>query len=373
MALIVVNHIQHGPLPGLRAVGNALIDTEVNFADPAVQKQFETALGNQRPVIRTVVGLDGTTSTHLDVPGGQLTDSGTTLSWQALRGEIHNGGLNATTQLSWPELSVTSDKDQVILRGLAMSGSTHKQQPGDPLGVGEQVFTLKSMTYRAASGQTQGKFSLSDLRVGGKSTLVGGFYGGTLQYDIGQLDVETPSSGAQQFSKVQLHLGVGHLSREPLARMVNTISTLGQKLHDNPATADLSSAQQQALQDDALALLKAQPVFSVDRLSLTQPSGVVMLSGTAELPGAANLSAETAQLLSTVPMAALGMVKLQARLNAAEPALRALLASFSPDAAANLQRLIDAGYLKRQGSSLTSDLAFSGGKGTVNGQALGGF
>jgi len=372
VALIIVNHIQHGPLPGLKAVGNALIDTEVKFADPAVQKQFEAALGGQQPTIRTVVGLSGSTDTHIEVPKGQMTDSGTTLSWQALTGEIHNSGLNATTQLSWPELDFTTDGDRVTLRGLAVNGSAQKQQADDPLGVGEQVFTLKSMTYSAASGEAQGRFNLSDLKVGGKSTLVGGFYGGTIQYDIGQLDFETPSSGAQNFKNVQLHLGMNHLSREPLARITKTLGTLGQQLQGSPEKADLSKTQEQALQDDALALLKAQPVFSVDRLSLTQPSGDIVLTGRAELPGAANLSAETAQMLSTVPMAALGMVKLQARLSAAEPALRELLGSLSPDAAANLQSMIDAGYLKRQGNTLTSDLAFESGKGTVNGEALGG-
>ncbi|GAA4008172.1 YdgA family protein [Deinococcus rubellus] len=370
--MIVVNHIQHGPLPGFKAVGNALIDTEVRFADPALQKKVEDALGGQKPTIRTVVGLSGSTDTQIEVPGGQLTDSGTTLSWQALRGNVHNGGLSATTQMSWPELKVTSDGDSLTMNGLSVSGSTQKQQAGDPLGVGEQMFTLKSMTYTGTSGETQGKFNLSDLKVGGKSTLVGGFYGGSLQYDIGQLDFEMPGSSAQNFRNVQLHLGMNHLSREPLARIVNTLTNLNQQLSRAPERAKLSKAQEQALMDDALALLKAQPVFSVDRLSLTQPSGDIVLSGKAELPGAADLSAETAQMLSKVPMAALGMVKLQARLSAAEPALRELLGSFAPDAAASLQSLIDAGYLKRQGNTLTSDLAFGNGKGTVNGEALGG-
>ena len=99
----------------------------------------------------------------------------------------------------------------------------------------------------------------------------------------------------------------------------------------------------------------------------------MVLTGQAELPGAATLTSETARLLSTAPLAALGMLKLRARLSAAEAALRELLGSVAPDAAVNLQGLIDAGYLKREGGSLTSDLAFGDGKGTLNGQALGGF
>ena len=177
--IIVVNHIQHGPFPGLKMVGNALIDTEVRFADAALQAKVEQALGHHKPTIRTVVGLDGNTATHLEVPGGQLTDNGTTLSWQALKGDLHNAGLSASTRLTWPELNLTSEGERLTLRGLSVSGSSRKQTVEDPLGLGEQAFTLRSMTYSGTSGAAQGDFTLSDLKVGGKTTLSGGFYGGS--------------------------------------------------------------------------------------------------------------------------------------------------------------------------------------------------
>ena len=377
-AIIVVNHIQHGPFPGLKMVGNALIDTEVRFADASLQAKVEQALAGQKPTIRTVVGLDGTTSTHLEVPSGQLTDSGTTLSWQALKGDVQNAGLSATTRLSWPELNLTSEGDRLTMRGLSVSGSSRKQKVDDPLGVGEQVLTIQSMTYSGTSGGAQGSFTLSDLKVGGKSTLSGGFYGGRLEYGVGRLAFEMPGSPAQTLQEGAASAERG--SPPPRAALAHhqhlqhpRPDTSGQPRPTNPDAAKLSQAQQQALTDDVLALLRGGPVFSIDRLSLSPPSGDIVLTGQAELPGAANLTSETAQMLRTVPMAALGMLKLKARLSAAEPALRELLGSFAPDAAANLQSLIDAGYLKREGKALTSDLAFEGGKSTVNGQALGGF
>lgn len=369
--IIIVNRIQHGPLPGFKAVGNALIDTEVRFADPALQKKVEQALGNQKPTIRTVVGLDGGVNTHFGVPKGQFSDQDTAMTWQPLTGDVRSGSLTASTRFDWPELKVTSPAGNLVFSGLGSSGGTRKQKMDDPLGVGDQTMTLKSLTYSGA-GNAGGTLALSNLKVGGKSALSGGFYNAALLYDIGQVAFGMPGRPAQNYKNVQLHLSVNHLSREPLARVVKTIGTLNQQLRDDTQKAALSTAQEQALQDDALALLKAQPVLSVDRLSLTQPSGDIVLSGRAELPGAADLNAETAQMLSKVPMAALGMFRLEARFTAAEPALRELLGTLAPDAAASLQSLIDAGYLKRQGSTLTSDLAFAGGKGTVNGEALGG-
>lgn len=375
VALIIVNHIQHGPLPGFRAVGNAVVDTEVRFAVPALQARAEKAFGNRKPTIRTVVGLGGGTSTHLDIPAGTLLEEGdvgsSTLSWQALTGDIENSGLKSSTRLSWPEFKLTSQQGALTISGMALNGNAVKQNEDDPLGVGEQVLTLGSATYSGLSGGTQDALTLKDLKVSSSSTLRDGFYSGGVQYDIGQLGFVMPD-GEQRLNNVQFHLSLGHLSREPLARMVTTLQSLGQQLQDDVESADLTEAQRQALTDDALALLRAGPVFAVDRLSLTQPGGDIVLTAKAEVPGASELDAETAQMLVSSPALALGMVRVQAQLNAAEPALRELLGALAPDAAAGLQSLIEMGYLERQGNDLVSTLAFGGGEATLNGQALGG-
>lgn len=376
MPIIITNRIQHGPLPGLRAVGNALIDTEVKFADPALQKKVEEALGGQQPTIRTVVGLNGSTNTHFDVPKGQFSDQGAVITWQPLTGNV-SGCLNASSRIDWPELKVSSPEGNLTLSGLSGGGNARKQNADDPLGVGDQTLTLRSLTYSSAAGNAAGNLTLSDLKVGGKSTLSGGFYNAALLYDIGQLAFEVPGSAAQttqqNYKNVQLHLSVNHLSREPLARIVKTLSELGKRSRANPdQTPNLSAAQQKAVMDNAVALLKAQPVLSVDRLSLTQPSGEILLTGKAELPGASELSSENVQMLSASPLAALGLAKLQAQFKAPEAALRELLTNLAPGAVQNLDGMIQAGMLRREGNTLVSDLAFESGAGTVNGQALGG-
>ena len=371
--LVVTNHIQHGPLPGFRSVGNALIDTEVRFADPAIQAKVEQALNGKKPIIRTVVGLGGDTSTHINVPQGKLDENGAALSWQPLVGDVKISGLKTQTALNWPSFSAGDNSTSLTLSGMSVSGSSLKQSKDDVLGVGEQVMTLKSAIFRNASGAAT-NLNLSDLRVSAGSTLENGFYGGKVQYDIGQIGFDTPGSGAQNFRKVQLHLSMNHLSQEPLARLVKALTELGKTGPDqsNPL-ASLTPAQQQSLTDDALSLLRAQPVLAIDRLSLEQPSGEIVLSGKAELPGAASLTPESAQMLSAAPMAALGMLRMQAQLSAAEPALRELLGSLSPGAAGSLDSLIQTGYLKRQGNTLTSEVTFDKAGTRINGQALGGF
>ncbi|AWN24191.1 hypothetical protein DKM44_13915 [Deinococcus irradiatisoli] len=372
-ALIVVNHIQHGPFPGFRAVGNAVIDTEVRFADRALQAKVEQALGGRPPVIHTVVGLSGATSTHLEVPAGRFSEDGAVLSWQALKGDVVNTGLSSTARLNWPELMFSSDGDTLTVSGLSLVGSSRKQGADDPLGVGQQTVSVKAVTFSGTSDGAPARLRLGDLQVGSESALSGGFYSGSVRYGVGQFSASLADSGEQMLSDLQLQLSLNHLSRAPLARMVKTLGSLGEQARAGADVSGLSAAQEKALTADALAVLNGQPVFSLDRLSFKLPGGEMMLSGQLDLPGAASLTPETAQLLADTPEAALGMLRAKAHFEAPEAALRGLLESVEPGAARSLGQMIEAGYLKRQGGQLTSDLAFGDGRATINGQPLGGF
>lgn len=376
LPMIITNRIQHGPLPGLKAVGNALIDTQIKFADPVLQQKVDQALGNQQPTIRTVVGLNGSTNTHIEVPKGQYSEDGSAITWQPLKGDVNNSGLKSSSNINWPEFKVTSSEGNLTFSGLSVSGSSQKQTAQDLFGTGSQAMTLANMSYSATGGTSKtaaSNLQLSNFKISSDTKLSGEFYDGSVRYDIGKLAV-TPLSGAvQNYDDVQLHLSLNHLSRAPLTRISTTINALNEQTRAKPEQSpDLTDAQRKALMDDVLALFKAQPVLSIDRLSLTQPSGQLVLTGKAQIPDATQLSGENAQMLMLAPSMARGLLKLEAEFKAPEAALRELLGNISPEASSGIDSMIDAGMLKRQGNQLTSEMLFSEGKGTVNGQALGG-
>ena len=373
--LTLINRIQHGPLPGFRAVGQALIESEVRFTDPALQTKFEAALKGQQPVIWTVVGLGGAASTHVEMPPGTMTEAGSTISWQALRADVRNGGLSGSAEMSWPEFKVASNGVAMTISGVTLKGNTTKQSLSDPLAVGDQTLNIGSINFGGKSGGQDGNVNIRDMTLVARNNFSGGFYGGTLQYGVGQADIKVPGSELQSVKNVQLHLSMNHLSREPLVRLMALLNTINENSRAAASSAstlgNLSAAQQKAATDDALALLKAQPVLSIDRLSLVRPGGELVLSARAEMPGAAKLTAESAQMLTQAPALAIGMFKLRAQFKGPEAALRELLNTASPAAAAGLDSLIEAGILKKQGRDLISDLALDEGKPTVNGQAMG--
>ncbi|WP_293910633.1 YdgA family protein [Deinococcus sp.] len=376
VGLTLINHIQHGPLPGFKAVGQAVIDSEVKFTDAALQTKFEAALKGQKPTIRTVVGLGGATSSQIEVPAGSLTEQGTTVSWQALMGDVQNAGLTGSADLSWPEFKVVGDGVNMTISGVSVKGNTVKQSLSDPLAVGDQTLRIGSIRVAGSSGGQAGTVSIKDMALVSKSSVMGGFYNGALSYDIGQADIDSPGAVAQSFKNAQLRLSMNHLSREPLVRLLALVNSLNEKNRAAGSSAasglaSLSAAQRKAATDDALALLKAQPVLSVDRLSLVRPEGELVLSARAEIPGAAKLNAESVQMLTQAPALGVGMLKLQAQFKGPDAALRGLLGTIAPSVTSSLDGLIQAGFLKKQGRDLVSDLSLNEGKPTINGQAMG--
>lgn len=367
----LTSHIQHGPFPGFRSIGAAAVDTDVQFTDPELQQKFEAALGGQKPSIHTLVGWNGDMRGRVSVPAGQYAEGGNAVSWQALVADVKTTGTKTTARIDWPGLKIKMPQGELTLAGLSAEQNMRKQNPLDPLGVGDQSLTLKRLTFNTPTGEDAVAIVFDDMKVSGKSAETAGFYNVSLLYGIGSLNVGRQGSPAHDYQNVQLHLSMDHLAREPLARITQLMRDADQRALATPGqTSGLTEFERKALMDDALAVLQAQPVLSIDRLSVTQPSGEILLTGKVELPGAAQLNSQTAQMIAGFPLAGLSMAKVQARFKAPEVAVVELLKSLSPDAARNLNSFIQAGMLKREGDALVSDLLVENGKTTVNGQAV---
>ena len=370
-AIVLTNDIQHGPLPGLHAVGNALIHSHLSFADPALEQKLQAALGGQEPVIRTLVDFHGGTQSHVLLPKGEVSDEGKTVAWQPLQADVARDALTTSVRMTWPGVKITAPQGELGFTGLEGKGSQRKESAGDLLGVGEQVLSVKRMYFTSHAPTAAGALTLNDLVITQKSTLDGGFYNAVLLNDIGQLSFAKPGEPPQNYSKAQLHLSATHLSRDALAHISATLAAAEGQANAQPGRPpSFTEAQQKALAASAVRLLKAQPVLAIDRLSLTQPSGEILLSAKVELPGASDLSQESAQMLLAFPLAAAGMAQVQARLDAPQAALLELLQNFSTHGAELLDHLIQSGMLQREGGKLVGELRFKQGEASVNGRPL---
>lgn len=369
VVLLVTNHIQHGPFPGLRGVGQAVVDTDIRFSDPQVQAQVDRAFGGQKPTIHTVVGLGGSADTRIEVPAGRVTQDGDTVTWQALTANVRVDGLNTVSNLTWPGLTFQGPDGRGEISGVSLGGTSRRVGAEDGLGVGGGTFTVNRMAF-TSGGQRVG---LSNLKVTSESRLNGPeHYDALAQYDLGELTL-----AGTNLRNVQLHLGLRHLARAPLGRLAALVGELRRQTRSastGTGTPDLTEAQTRQLQDDLLALLRGNPQLTLDRLSLSQPGGDIVLQGQASLPGAAGLTGEQLQMLAQMPQMLAGMLDVSLKARANENALRDLLTLFGGKAGnlnGTVQGLIDAGYVRRSGQELSAEFRLREGQPTLNGQALG--
>ncbi|WP_158591633.1 YdgA family protein [Deinococcus cavernae] len=374
--LLVTNHIKHGPFPGMRGVGQAIVDTDIRFADAQTQAQFERAFAGKKPTIRTLIGLGGDTSTQIEVPGGRVTEDGSTMTWQALQGDVTVSGQTTTTNLTWPGLKITGADGQGELGAVTLKGRTHRQNEQDQLGTGTSTFKIASMKFTSA-GQT---VRLNNMEVSGDSRLSDPeHYDGVVKYTIGEL-----AFADKNLKNVQLHLGVRHLAREPLNRLLGLVndmqraSTQASRTQASrtqaSSTPDLTPAQEKQLGQDMLALLKDSPRLTLDRLSLTQPGGEILLTGQASAPRMATMTVQQLELLTDQPAVLATMADIHLEAGASEQALTELLGLFGgrlADLGGTLQPMIEQGYVVKQGDQLRAVLDFKDGTPTLNGKALG--
>lgn len=373
--LIITNDIQHGPLPAFRGVGQATVTTTFRPEDPQAQAAYARAFPTRQPQIVTAIGLAGDTRSRVDVPGGTVTEQGTTVNWQPLGGTMDVQGNDTRLNLSWPGLTVSDPGDGQPTSGsigrVTLTGENRRNGPEDPIGLGRATLTLD----RASLDADADSINLTGLNISADTTGEGDYLNSTVKYDVGTLTLPGPD-GPQSLRDLQLHLSLGHLAREPLARLTTLLNEASQDQPDASGAASdplaaLSPAQQTQARADLLALLKDNPVLRLERLNITQATGNVTLTGQLSLPGAASLSDPELQGLADQPAAALSLADLQLKLSGTQAALNTLLGSAGPFAQmVDTDTLIGAGYLTRSGDQLSLDLRFEQGRATLNGQPL---
>lgn len=376
-ALLVTNDIRHGPLPAFSGVGQATVTTTFRPEGPQAQAAYARAFPDRQPQVQTVIGLAGDTHSRVDVPGGTLTEQGTTVTWEPLGGTVDAEGHDTRLNLSWPGLTVRDSGDGNPTTGtvgrVTLTGENRRSGPTDPIGLGRASLTLD----RAALQGNGMAMNLTALNISADTTGEGDYLNSAVRYDVGTLTLPGPDGAAQTLRDLQLHLSLGHLAREPLTRLA-TLLNEAPALKETPAAPDpadpfatLDPAQQAQARADLLTLLKDTPVLRLERLNVTQPGGNVTLTGQFSLPGAARLTDPQLQALPDRPDTLLPLADLQLKLSGTQAALTGLLGNLGPLAElADIDTLLGAGYLTRSGDQLGLDLRLEQGRATLNGQPL---
>ena len=372
------NHIQHGPLPGLSAVGQAAVDTEIVW-DASTQAALDKAFAGKKPVFHTLIGLGGTTDTTVQIPAGQVAQNGETASWQALAGhfQVSEAGRGINGDLTWPGASIGGSEGTVILKDLRYLA---QQQPYlARLSQGKSSFSVGSVQLPGNTGRLDGLSMVTTTSPSGP--------------DLGsrtEIAATTLSVAGRSYSNLKLNLsasGLNSAALEGLAEVVQrpeyrqALNTLGSGSDSN--TQDAAFKQQLGqLKTPLQRLLAGNPALSVDEVSVQTPQGPLKVALKAAVVNGGSIDLNS--LLSQQGLAAgtgnpallglLGNLKLSADIEGNQAAIAGLLGGSGNSAAAGIAQSIDPmvqqGMITRSGQTLKTHLEFSRDGASINGKPV---
>ncbi|MGB6449253.1 MAG: YdgA family protein [Steroidobacteraceae bacterium] len=360
LQLTLRNTIYHGPLPRFRSIALATVDTEF-VAPPALGAKLKAIFGDRPPIaIHSSLGWLGGTKAEFSSPGFQMPlPTGGTLTSRGLTGSVEMTRDSA----SWTGHFTSGGVDVQGPRGSLDIGNftldENMRRAFDTIYVGDGQASLASVDVRGASGAP---FLMKGLSISSSAKADSEY----VNYDV-RVVADQVSGGTYSFTHVVYAIRILHLDGSALASLVNAI----RQAEANSAPADAAAVRANingALSQYGVELLVHDPVIHIQSLAFAMPEGEFHLAASLEAHGIrrGDLAGGMASMLAlTQHLDVTADLKIDAAL------LSKLVGSSAqgPMLSAQLDSLEKQGYLKRDGAAWTAQLAFHGGKLTINGQA----
>jgi uncharacterized protein YdgA (DUF945 family) len=328
----------------------------------ALGAKLRAIFGDRSPIaIHTSMGWLGGTKTEFSSPGFQMPlPTGGTVTSRGLTGSAEMTRDSA----SWMGHIASGGFDVQGPRGSMdvgdISFDANMRRVFDAIYVGDGHASLASVDLRGASGAP---FLIRGLSVSSSSQADSEY----VNYEV-RAAADRMSGGKFSFTHVVYAIRILHLEGSSLASLTRAI----RQAQANAAPGDPAAAQANisgALSQYGVELLVHDPVIQIQSLAFAMPQGEFHLAASLEAHGIRreDLTAGgmAGMLALTQHLDAMADLKIDAAL------LSNLVGSSAqgPMLSAQLDSLEKQGYLKRDGAAWTAQLAFHGGKLTINGLA----
>jgi uncharacterized protein YdgA (DUF945 family) len=341
------NEILHGPVLGLSGLGLARINWHVVLSE------------NQRAYLRSIFGSEEPleASTRIDFFGGGTT----TLEAPALRISRKNG----TGEVSWDRMKVSIEHPNDLDR-FSVYGKWDRLDARDD--VAKFRFAMRDLKLDGGARRIVGSLYDTDLDFRmGEITYVGADGNTTSMKDLSYV-IATDSEG--DFVSFATRMGTGAVESRELAQKGLTIKSMHydvtvRRLHIDTlekflAAIDasyLEAAAGSAVTDRGFELLKHDPEFVLERVSIETPDGEATLKGIFKLKGVTEKDLK------------MGMLSLIARLDAdlTLESPRKLIDRIEGGGDV-LKEAVEGGYVQLQTDKASSHIEFREGELTVNGK-----
>ena len=358
-----INRIQHGPLPGFSGFGAAAIKTEL-VLDAESKAQLAKVFGTANPLdISTRLGYAGGGRVSISSPAFNtvLEKERDKISWQGLNLEVsfEKDYKTFTLALNAPGLSIEGpDGKSAKLGAISMKAEGSKAYPGTSIYLGTLNASLASFNFINTAVDSK-SMSLEQLTLATDTSMKDDLIDGMAKIGIGKISYDK-----QEYSGIHYDYGIKRLHGPSIAKISAAYS-------NTAGDMEKIAAIKAAWEEVAPQILQKEPEFVLERLSAVTPDGEAKMAGSAKLIGASLADFANPLFLIT---------KIQANLDITMT--DSLIAKYNessqkdPDmqkvAQENMDRqiaaFIEAGFINRNGKSLSSKLEWKQGKMTVNGK-----
>ncbi len=347
--------IRHGPICGWSCFALAGAQTHVSFTGP-LQAWVKRQFGNVEPItIRGRFAFFGGGGAAVSSPAFVHAQVGqdARLSWGGLDATMHYGA-----QLDWYDIALTAPslrlegaQGTLAIDGIGLDGRSKRLLR--TLYQGASRFEMRRLSVLGVDSVPQ--VTVNDLLVVAQSHAQDGLMSLSCQLGAGTIATRPLTLSGAHVDLTWKHLGV-----EPLESLVAAMRTVGQEQNPSLAPAARAQSMMAALKQPLEALLLEQPEMDIDRVSAADAQGQILLTGVIHLAGVSSADFESPALF---------LRKLDARLDLAiDEAFLSSLPGSRANTLAQLQPMVDQGYVTRSSGALRTQILFRGGQPTFNGK-----
>ncbi len=393
------DRISHGPLPGLRSVGLAVIDSEL-VLPPKVAAEVAKLMGD-KPLFtaRTTVGFGTDYVSVFNSPAFKFAEEGKgNLDWQGmnltLRGNLRKGAAaGATYNFDAPGLlvNVTEGKPvQIKVGAITMKGEIlPRADAGLWLGPNKGTASIAAIEVTAprpgADADAKPVSMVFDgLQLEGESTL-----------DQGLLSSVSRASGKGRIDdfaidKLEMQVSMRRIHAATYQKLVSQMMTASMSC-DKPGKEALQAATEAAMAKGLVALLPFNPEYSLDKLAVEVGGKRAELGYAFSVKGVTEADAETPLqalfvskgLVTANASVQMGFIETIIKkvvamqggpaVEGADKAAETLSAQTQMVAMANMMidQAADKGMVVREGDLVKASAKFEGGQLLVNDKPMG--
>lgn len=350
----VRNEILHGPILWPASLGLARVNVRPVLSEKLRQDLIDV-FGTDEPVrISHRVGFFGGGATRFFADGRTIElDAGGKWVYDDFDMTVgHSADFDEyDVDGRWPKVEFSKDGEQVVLRGISIEGESERIV-GDVFDA-DAEFKIASMTF---VGKDRIETHVDDVHYIVDTDHEGDFL---------DFEARVGSGKVRNQGLTELHLEIKGIHYDFTFRHlhVGTLDKLTAAVKESytqpvATLADAEARIFEPMKEHGLALLKYEPVLSVDRVGLETPEGEAVIKGTVRLEGVSD---------ADFPPSAALFEKLAADLTI-EVAQKLL--DKIPNGATSAGMAVDQGFAKREGDKLVSRIEYRNGTLTVNGQAV---